>query len=570
MNIQERIRRTPQCDWPVADCEQVGLGRLMAVYGGENIAATEFVIGATLAQYGCSAKDVLIGLLIGNLLATLLFRFFSAAIGSRTRLTLYTFLGKVVGVKVQKLYNVIFGIGFGAIAALGLSVSGTAIRRIVHAPIQYEWYPTSIKFVLSVICIGVVVVYVAANGFDAVSRFSVKCVPWMTALFLLGFLCVLPQLADAAGYGSIGSLKDFYQILSEQVWNGTVPDGGTRLGIQHVILFAVVCNLAVHLGLNDMSMFRFAKKETDGYAPAFGLFVGHYMAWISAAIMGATAAALTGTSIALLDSGEVTFTILGYTGLLGVIIAGWTTANPTIYRVALSFNNVFPKFTYKQMTYVTGSIIVAMACFPVVQRAGTVINYCGLLVVGMGAICMTDYFIFPKIGYTRFWNLYKKNACNWPALISWGLSLLTFAVLMITKPIHQNYWFILVYLVPGIAYTILAGKAGAREQYPQEEKEEAEYEKELLAYVNTQVRPPKQHKKTKTIMAVDTLRYLMVAGMFAVGLCYWTGMINAETMKSWEWIVTLFYFAFTMIVFILEEKQAPDMEDKLLENVVEL
>ena len=554
MNTNERILNTPKCDWPVADCEQSGIGRLMAIYGGECIAATEFVIGATLAQYGCSAKDVLIGLLIGNLLASLLFRFFSGTMGVRTRLTLYTFLGKVVGIRVQKLYNVIFGIGFGTIAALGLGVSGTAIRWIINAPIQYEWYPTSFKFVLSVLCIGFVVVFVAANGFHAVSRFSVKCVPWLTSLFLLGFLCVIPQLTQATGFGPVTSLNDFYRLLSEQIWNGTVPAGSARLGIQHVILFAVVCNLAVHLGLNDMSMFRYAKTENDGYAPVFGLFVGHYMAWISAAIMGATAAAVTGTSLALLDSGEVTFAILGYTGLLGVIIAGWTTANPTIYRVALSFNNVFPQFTYKQMTYLSGAIVVILACFPGVQRAGTVINYCGLLVVGMGAICMTDYFIFPRIGYTRYWNLYKKNSCNWPALISWGLSLLTFAVLMITEPFHQNYWFIPVYLISGVAYLVLAGMSGAKEKYPEAEKEEEEYETELLRYVNKQVVMPQQAKKTRLIKGVDILRYLMIAGMFVVGFAYWIGDISTDIMKTGEWIETILYFVFKIIVFIIEEK----------------
>lgn len=70
---------------------------------------------------------------------------------------------------------------------------------------------------------------------------------------------------------------------------------------------------------------------------------------------------------------------------MGGIVAGWTTANPTIYRVTLSFNAVFPKMSYKKMTYIVGTIITLVACFPAIQSASDVLTYLGLLVAGMGA-----------------------------------------------------------------------------------------------------------------------------------------------------------------------------------------
>ena len=140
-----------------------------------------------------------------------------------------------------------------------------------------------------------------------------------------------------------------------------MPASGKKLGIIHVIGFAWTCNVVLHLGLNDMSALRYAKSPKYGYISAVGMFVGHYFAWISAGIMGATAAAILNTDLGLLDSGEVTFTVLGYAGLLGVVIAGWTTANPLIYRVTLFYN--------------------------IVQRAADILTYQGILVVGIGAIC---------------------------------------------------------------------------------------------------------------------------------------------------------------------------------------
>ncbi len=42
-----------------------------AVFAGEHVAGTEFVIGALFVTWGVSAKDLLLGLLVGNLFAVL-------------------------------------------------------------------------------------------------------------------------------------------------------------------------------------------------------------------------------------------------------------------------------------------------------------------------------------------------------------------------------------------------------------------------------------------------------------------------------------------------------------------
>lgn len=555
MTIEERVRNTPKSDWPVADRELSGPGKFFGLYGGEHIAATEFVIGATLAQYGCSTFDILVGLAIGNLLATLCFALLCAPIGVKTRLTLYSYLGKVIGSKGQKIYNVFFGIGYAAIGALGISISATAIRRIFNVPVQHEWYPTDFRFVLIVLILGAVVVIVAANGFNGVSKFATLCVPWMIVLFVLGIICVLPQLVDVAGFGAVNSPMDLYRLLDQHIW--VVPETGnaTGLGMGHVIAFAIVCNLALHIGLNDMSVFRYAKSSKYGYISAMGMFVGHYFAWISAAIMGATAAALLNSELSLLDSGEVAFAVLGYIGLLGVVIAGWTTANPVIYRVALSFNTLFPKESYKKMTYIMGSIIVVLACFPVVQRAAEVINYTGLMVIGMGAVCVAEYYIFPKIGYTQYWNLYKKSDLNWAAMIAWGISLAFFVVMLFTNALQQNFWFIPTYLLALVSYIILAGCMGAKKKYPEQEREQFAYEAALRDYVNNQEPEAAPKEQSRIFKVFKNIRYVVLAVMIITGGVFWTGSMSVEMMKNIEGILTLVYFVFTVAAFIAERKE---------------
>jgi purine-cytosine permease-like protein len=59
------------------------------LFAGEHVAATEFVIGAFFVLHGVAFRDLLLGLLFGNLLAVLSWTFVCAPIAVRTRLTLY-------------------------------------------------------------------------------------------------------------------------------------------------------------------------------------------------------------------------------------------------------------------------------------------------------------------------------------------------------------------------------------------------------------------------------------------------------------------------------------------------
>jgi len=57
------------------------------LFAGEHVAATEFVIGALLVSFGASARDIVFGLLLGNLLAVLSWTLVCAPIAVQTRLT---------------------------------------------------------------------------------------------------------------------------------------------------------------------------------------------------------------------------------------------------------------------------------------------------------------------------------------------------------------------------------------------------------------------------------------------------------------------------------------------------
>lgn len=565
-NVMDRVRATPRCDWPVADKEQSGIGNFIGLYGGEHIAATEFVIGATLVQYGCTASDILIGLFVGNFLAVLCFTFFCAKIATQTRLTLYSYLGRIFGNRLQKVYNIVLGLGLSALAAAGISISATAIRRIFNVPIQLNWYPTSAKFVLIVLVLGAVITFIVAKGFEGVSKFATTCVPWMIALFFVGMLVTLPQLLDATGYESIRSPSDFLNLLNTHVWNGS-SETGQHLGVLHVIGFAWTCNLAWHIGLNDMPMLRYAKDYKYGYASAVGMYIGHFFAWVVAGVFGATAAIILNTPLTQLDPGAVTFTLLGYTGLLAVIIAGWTTANPTIYRIVLSFNVVFSKVSQKRMTYIMGTIITVAACFPCVQKADAILVYLGMAVEGAGVICICEHFLFPHIGFTRYWNEYRHQDFNTPAAIAWGVSIIFSFGLVFTGIIHRNLILVPTFVLTAVLYTVLAGLAGARQKYPAEEADACAYRTALQDYANKMHQDDIPFTVTGVARGLRVIAFGVLSGFVVSGILCAQGVLTLAVFKSLSIVLSLVYFVCNGAALIISLRKTTSEESRIPQKI---
>ena len=152
------------------------------------------------------------------------------------------------------------------------------------------------------------------------------------------------------------------------------------------------------------------------------MFFGHYLAWIFAGVMGAATAPDAGRIPN--RRGQVAWQALGVTGILTVIIAGWTTSNPTIYRAGLAFQGVTPGWPRWLVTLLTGAATTIIACFPFVfTKLLNCVGLYGLLLVPVGAIVFVEHWIFPRIGFTRYWVSRKRLFVSWPALISWGVAI---------------------------------------------------------------------------------------------------------------------------------------------------
>ncbi len=454
------------------------------LYAAEHVAATEFVIGATFVALGAKTMDIIVGLLIGNILAVLSWTLITAPIAVETRLSLYTYLNKIAGDSMSKLYNWANVLIFTVISAAMVTVSSTAVRFAFGIPAQLDWYPTNVWFVLIVLLVGVFVVFVAIYGFNAVSDFSGICAPWLFTMFTSGAVVLLPALSlDVLGKTLPGGWTDFIQIGNQSVWTGLNSEGETGIGLLEVIGFGWAANTITHFGLIDMALLRFAKKKSYGLATSTGMLFGHYIAWIAAGIMGAGTAVILGKSIVELDPGDVAYYALGWSGFVIVIVAGWTTAITNLYRAGLAAQAVYSKQSRRTTTMIVGAAMVVVACFPFVfSQILPLLTYAGLLVVPVGAIVFAEHQIFPKIGYTRYWSKYQNYQHRMPAIAAWIIGLIFGFGLNMLNVMSFYYLFIPTWVFTIVVYIFLASRYGAKEKYPDAEKKEQAFDEAVEAY----------------------------------------------------------------------------------------
>ncbi|GAF04793.1 purine-cytosine permease family protein [Saccharicrinis fermentans] len=540
---------------PIAKNRLHGGKYFAGLYAGEHVAATEFVIGATFVSLGASTRDILFGLLIGNILAVLSWTLLTAPIAVKTRLSLYTYLQKIAGDSMTKLYNWANAIIFTVISAAMITVSASAIRFLFDIPAQLNWYSSNISFILIVIAVGIVVVFVAIYGFKTVADFSSICAPWLFTLFIAGALALLPALAHSViGNTSISSWAEFLKIGDLSIWKGVTSDGHEGIGLVEVIGFAWAANTITHFGLIDMAILRYAKKASYGLYTSFGMLFGHYLAWIAAGIMGAGAGILLNKPVVALDPGDVAYYALGASGFVIVIIAGWTTANANLYRAGLAAQAIFKKHSRRRTTLIVGIFTVVIACFPFVfSRILPLLTYAGLLVVPVGAIVFAEHFLFPKIGLTPYWAYYKKTITSKPAIFSWIAGLALGFGLNAWGIISFYYLFIPVWIFTILLYSLLASKSGAKEKYSEEIKAEENLQKDIAKYQEERAKTEKvQHKDasifSKILTALSLICLAIILGL-AANTMFGSNSIevyqtNKAIFHQYAFYCTIGYFVF--------------------------
>jgi cytosine permease len=398
---------------PVDEKKLYGWKTFIAMFSGEHIAGTEFVLGPLMVMHGVSARDFFLGLLVGNFLAVLSWAFLCAPVGVKTRLTIYWQLRRICGPYLTVAYSAFYAIILCLLAGAMVNVAVTAVSIPFNIPnpdyIAGEVVPT-LPWILLAVIVGVVIAALAVLGFEKMAHFSKICAPWMVLVFFAGAIAVLADL----GCSSIG---DFWRVANEKIFTG-IPTGlNSKYTFWHVMGFAWLCNATQHIGMADITIFRYAKKWTQGFASAFGMYLGHYGAWVCSGILCAAYLAAGNVNP---QPGNIALFGAGFAGAVCVVIAGWTTANPTLYRAGLAIQVATPNWRRWKVTFAAGVFMIATACIPAVNaNLDRIVGYYGLFFMPLGAFIFIDLWVFPKLGLISDYAQKAGLMISWPATFAW-------------------------------------------------------------------------------------------------------------------------------------------------------
>ncbi len=441
---------------PVPASHRKGWKSFLGMYAGEHAAGTEFIIGPLFLTTGVSAFDLIIGLLVGNLLAVLSWRFLTAEIAVQNRLTLYYQLEKICGKKLVTGYNLANGILFCFLAGSMITVSATA----VGVPFQMEMpqltdtMPNSGMYILIVLIIGAVISLIAAKGYASVAKAANWMSPFIVLAFVVSGFVALRQLG-------VGSFSEFWAIWGE----GSDPfPGQVKYTFWHVVLWSWFCNAAMHIGMSDLSVLRYARNANVGWTTAAGMYVGHYVAWIAAALLYAVYLQSPQAQVFLsageappVAPGPLAYNAIGFFGIIAVIIAGWTTANPTIYRAGLAFQAIIPKASTFWVTILAGTLATIAGIFPAfAMKLLDFVAVYGFILAPMGAIIVFEHFFAGKAGILKNYAEQRQISFNWVVLVAWVASVVLFYSLSVSQGIFLSFLTLPAWLLSGVLFLVLS------------------------------------------------------------------------------------------------------------------
>jgi purine-cytosine permease-like protein len=324
----------------------------------------------------------------------------------------------------------------------------------MEMPKLSDTMPNSATFVIIVLVVGAIISIVAAKGYNTVAKAANVMAPFIVLAFLVAGIVALGQLG-------VGNFSEFWAIWGE----GSEPfPGQIKFTFWHVVIWSWFCNAAMHIGMSDLSVLRYANQPNVGWTTAAGMYVGHYMAWIAAALLYAVylktpeaQGFLNAGTAPPVAPGPLAYNAIGIFGIIAVVIAGWTTANPTIYRAGLAFQAIIPKASTFWVTILAGTVATIAGLFPAfaMQLLDFVAVY-GFILAPVGAIIVFEHFFADRFGITKNYAEVKGISFNWTVLLAWLLSVGLFYSISISQGVFLSFLTLPAWFLSGLLFLFLS------------------------------------------------------------------------------------------------------------------
>ena len=140
-----------------------------------------------------------------------------------------------------------------------------------------------------------------------------------------------------------------------------------------------------------------------------------------------------------------------------MVIAGWTTANPTIYRAGLAFQAIIPKASTFWVTILAGTIATIAGLFPAIamKLLGFVALY-GFILAPIGAIIVFEHFFAKRMGITINYAEQSGLQVNMAVLLAWGISFVLFYYISWSQDIFLSFLTLPAWISCGVLFLVLS------------------------------------------------------------------------------------------------------------------
>ena len=138
-------------------------------------------------------------------------------------------------------------------------------------------------------------------------------------------------------------------------------------------------------------------------------------------------------------------------------MAGWTTANPTIYRAGLAFQAIIPKVSTFWVTIIAGAIATIAGIFPAfaMKLLGFVALY-GFILAPFGAIIVFEHFFHQKAGIVKNYAEVAGIKFNKSVLLAWGISFGLFYFISLQFDVFLSFVTLPAWLLCGLLFLVFS------------------------------------------------------------------------------------------------------------------
>lgn len=386
--------------------ERLGFFTFLFLWFGAAVSIAEILTGGLIAPLGF--KVGLVVILIGHLIGVSIF-VMGGIIGTREKIPAITSTSISFGVYGSYLFSILNVLQLIGWTAVMIKAAANSVNLITKSLWNFD------NFIICSIVIGLLTaiwIWFGKSGMEKLNNTAV------ILLFILTLVLGAVIFKDASLLTKKGS--------------GTMSIGG-----------ALELNIVMPLSWLPLiaDYTRFAKTEKQG---AFGSFLGYMLgsSWMFIIGLGAAIVSNNPDPSAMMLAANLGAAALGI-----VVLSTVTTTFLDVYSAGVSFLNIVPKFSERNIGVVMAVIGTVLAiAFPIDNYEGFLYAI-GSVFAPLFAILITDYFVIKKNT-----KLQENVLANWGALVVWIIGVILYYIFIKFDLILGAT--VPVMIITGLIYTV--------------------------------------------------------------------------------------------------------------------